>query len=71
VVTTRRPPRAALVPELWLGLGLVVAVALVHATAVISTAATAALLASPVRTRCPVGIARIVAFASLRVEQSD
>ena len=71
VPTTSPLLRAALAPELWLGLALVVAVALVHATAVISTAATAAPLASVVRTRSPIGIARIVAFASLRLKQSD
>ena len=38
------------------------AVAVVHAAA-ISTAATAAPPASPVRTRWPIGIARIVALA--------
>src|SRR4029077_9448680 len=35
------------------------AVALVHAAAAISTAVAAAPAASPVRTRCPIGIARI------------
>jgi hypothetical protein len=50
---------------------LVLAVALVQAAAVISTAATAAPFTSPVRTQCLVGIARIVAFASSRLEQSD
>jgi hypothetical protein len=50
---------------------LVLAVALVQAAAVISTATTAAPLTSPDRTQCLVGIARIVAFASSRLEQSD
>jgi hypothetical protein len=73
-VETLRPPlRAAFPPEpgLEVEVGLVWAVALVQAAAVISTATTAAPLASPVRTRCLVGIARIVAFASSRLEQSD
>jgi hypothetical protein len=75
VDTVRPPLRAAFTPELELEVevevGLVWAVALVQAAAVISTATTAAPLASPVRTRCLVGIARIVAFASSRLEQSD
>jgi len=58
------PPAVATtgpVPWLWLLLGL--AVAVVHAAAAISTAATAVPAASPVRTRCPIGIARIAALA--------
>jgi hypothetical protein len=77
-VATVRPPLVvvllvALPPELRPGLevGLMVAVALVHAAAVISTAATAAPLTSPVRTRCLVSIARIAASASSRLKQSD
>ena len=81
-VATTRPPRSAelapvalvlLVPELRLGLevGLGVAVALVHAATVISTAAAAAPIASPVRTRCLADIACIAASASSRPEQSD
>jgi hypothetical protein len=42
---------------LWPAPGVVVA--LVHAAAAISTAVAAAPAASPVRTRCPIGIARI------------
>jgi hypothetical protein len=73
VDTTRFPPWLAPGAELWLGVAvaLVLAVALVQAAAVIRTATTAAPLASPVRTRCLAGIARIVAFASSRLEQSD
>src|SRR6266699_5073339 len=51
---------AALAPALLLAPG--VAVALVHAAAAISTAVAAAPAASPVRTRCPIGIARISAL---------
>jgi hypothetical protein len=47
------------------------AVALVQAAAVIRSATTATPLASPVRPHCLVGIARIIAFASSRLEQSD
>jgi hypothetical protein len=73
VDTVRPPLRAAFAPEpgLELEVGLVWAVALVQAAAVISTATTAAPLASLVLTRRPVGIARIVAPASSRLEQSD
>jgi hypothetical protein len=52
-------------------LALGVAVALVHAAAAISTAVAAAPAASPVRTRCPIGMARIAALTSSGTEQSD
>jgi hypothetical protein len=48
-----------------------VAVALVHAAAAISTAVAAAPAASPVRTRCPIGMARISALTWSGTEQSD
>jgi hypothetical protein len=59
VVTTR----PVLWPGLWLWLGLWLepAVAVVHPAAT-STAAAAAPAASLVRTRCPIGIARIAAL---------
>ena len=47
-------------PALLLVLG--VAVAVVHAAAAVSTAVAAAPAASLVRTRCPIGIARIAAL---------
>jgi cytochrome c-type biogenesis protein CcmH/NrfF len=56
-------------PALLLALG--VAVALVHAAAAISTAVAAAPAASPVRTRCPIGMARISALTWSGTEQSD
>jgi hypothetical protein len=66
---------SALPPDVLPGLEVevepAVAVALVHAAAMISTAATAAPLTSPVRTRCLADIARIAASASSRLEQSD
>jgi hypothetical protein len=73
VDTVRPPLLAAFPPEpgLELEVGLVWAVAVVQAAAVISIATTAAPLTSPVRTHCLVGTARIVAFASSRLEQSD
>src|SRR5690242_5879232 len=73
VVTTRPPLLTALPADVRPGLAVepAVAVALVHAAAVISTAATAAPLVSLVRTRCLAGIARIAASASSRLEKSD
>jgi hypothetical protein len=48
-----------------------VAGAVVHAAAAVSTAVAAAAAASPVRTRRPIGIARIAALTCSRTEQSD
>ena len=56
----------------WLALLLVlgVAVAVVHAAAAISTAVAAAPAASPVRTRRPIGIARIAALTCVEGQNS-
>jgi hypothetical protein len=54
---------------LWPAPGVVVA--LVHAAAAISTAVAAAPAASPVRTRCPIGIARIAALTWFATEKTD
>jgi hypothetical protein len=51
--------------------GVAVVAAVVHAAAAVSTAVAAAAAASPVRTRRPIGIARIAALISSRAEQSD
>src|SRR3954451_8560320 len=71
VDTTRLPLWPTPGAELRLGVEPVVAVAVVQAAAAISIATTAAPLTSPVRTHRLAGIARIIAFASSRLEQSD
>ena len=71
VATTETVPWFWLALLLALLLALGVAVALVHAAAVISTAVAAAPAASPVRMRCPIGIARIAALTWFATEKTD